>query len=174
MPTVVTPTHFHAVIETRLAESAKAADQLRVQARELLVGAVADAYQFGLTQREISASLGRSQPEVSRLLKLSSPRFNPKTDLGRKLVRHRHQVLSEVEKAGASNVRVFGSVARGEDGPSSDIDLLIDIESPFTLVDLARLQREIQGVLDHDVDVIPSRGLKGKIRSSALEEAVAL
>ncbi|MBI2691114.1 MAG: nucleotidyltransferase domain-containing protein [Solirubrobacterales bacterium] len=174
MPTVVTPTHFHAVIERRLAESAETAEQLRAQARELLVNSVADAHQAGMTQREISASLGRSQPEVSRLLKLSPPRFKPKTELGRKLVRHRHLVLAEVQNAGASNVRVFGSVARGEDGPASDIDLLIDIESPFTLVDLARLQREIHKVLDHDVDVIPSRGLRGKIRSSALEEAVGL
>ncbi|MBJ7457787.1 MAG: nucleotidyltransferase domain-containing protein [Thermoleophilaceae bacterium] len=138
------------------------------------MNAVADAHQLGLTQREISANLGRSQPEVSRLLKLSAPRFLPKSELGRKVVEHRHLILSEVENAGASNVRVFGSVVRGEDGPNSDVDLLIDIQSPFTLVDLARLQREIQAILDHDVDVIPSRGLKGKIRSSALEEALAL
>ncbi|MBJ7353490.1 MAG: nucleotidyltransferase domain-containing protein [Thermoleophilaceae bacterium] len=166
--------HFHAEMSAELAEAAAKAGRLREEARKLLIEAAADANQAGMTQREIASALDRSQPEVSRLLKLAGPRFRPKSDLGRKLVRHRRQVLDEVAHAGASNVRVFGSVARGEDGPTSDIDLLIDIESPFTLVDLARLQREIHGILDHDVDVIPSRGLKGRIRSSALDEAVAL
>lgn len=174
MQPVVTPTHFHAVIERRLAESAESADQLRAQARELLVNSVADAHQAGMTQREISASLGRSQPEVSRLLKLSPPRFKPKTELGRKLVRHRHLVLQEIEDAGASNVRVFGSVARGEDGPDSDVDLLIEIPDGFTLFDLGRLQVAVERALDHATDVIPDRGLKGRIRSRAFEDAVPL
>lgn len=174
MATSVESVRAPEVITHRLEQSAETADRLRAQARDLLIDVVADAHQLGMTQREISASLGRSQPEVSRLLKLAPPRFMPKTELGRKLVEHRYPILIEVEKAGASNVRVFGSVARGEDGPESDVDLLIDIESPFTLVDLARLQMAVQEVLQHDVDVIPSRGLRGKIRSSAFEEAIAL
>lgn len=174
MQPVVTPTHFHAVIERRLAESAETADQLRAQARQLLVNSVADAHQAGMTQREISESLGRSQPEVSRLLNLSPPRFKPKTELGRKLVRHRHTVLQEIEDAGASNVRVFGSVARGEDGPDSDVDLLIEIPDGFTLFDLGRLQVAVERALGHAADVIPDRGLKGKIRSRAFEDAVPL
>jgi predicted nucleotidyltransferase len=161
-------------MERRLADSSETADQLRAEARELLVNAVADAHQLGMTQREISAGLRRSQPEVSRLLKLAAPRFLPKTDLGRKVVEHRHLILQEVEKAGASNVRVFGSVARGEDGPDSDVDLLIEIPDGFTLFDLGRLQVAVERVLGHAADVIPDRGLKGKIRSRAFEDAVAL
>ena len=113
-------------MSARLSESSNRADELRAEARRLMIEAVADAHQAGMTQSEIAAQLGRSQPEVSRLLKLSPPRFRPKSALGRQLVSLRSAVLNAIERYGVTNTRVFGSVARGEDGPGSDVDLLVD------------------------------------------------
>lgn len=93
---------------------------------------------------------------------------------GRKLAAKRQKVRQAVEEAGASNLRVFGSVARGEDTTSSDIDLLIDISESFSLVDLARLQDKIERILNHTVDIIPTRGLKGSAAMTAFKNAVPL
>ena len=58
----------------------------------------------------------------------------PDTPLGRRLRQRRRQVLATAEKYGASNVRVFGSVARGEDTPESDVDILVDLSPRSSLV----------------------------------------
>lgn len=171
---IASPTASPKVIKRKLRRTAEEADELRRNARAMLIDVVADAHQLGMTQRDIAQSLGRSQPEISRLLNLSEPRFMPRSDLGRLLVRKRSEIEMAVEMVGASNIRVFGSLARGEDGPESDIDLLIDIPAGFSLFDLGRLQAEVNEIVRHPVDLIPARGLKGKIRSNALKEAVAL
>jgi predicted nucleotidyltransferase len=74
----------------------------------------------------------------------------------------------------ASNVRVVGSVARGEDEPSSDIDLLVDLAPDADLLDSAGLNVELERLLGHSVDVVPARMLKPRVASSALAEAVPL
>lgn len=140
----------------------------------MLIDVVADAHQLGMTQRQIAEYLGRSQPEISRLLSLSEPRFMPKSPLGRHLVEKRSEIEMAVENAGASNIRVFGSLARGEDGPESDIDLLIDIPDGFSLFDLGRLQAEVAEIACHPLDLVPTRGLKGAIKSNAMKEAIPL
>ncbi|WP_435121768.1 nucleotidyltransferase family protein [Amycolatopsis thermoflava] len=74
----------------------------------------------------------------------------------------------------ARNVRVFGSVARGEDDEGSDIDLLVDLDPGADLVDLAALDIELERLLGYPVDIVPARMLKRDIASSALAEAVEL
>lgn len=71
-------------------------------------------------------------------------------------------------------MRVFGSVARGEDEPSSDIDLLVDLAADADLFDIAGLNVELQRLLGHRVDVVPARMLKPRVASSALADAVTL
>ena len=71
-------------------------------------------------------------------------------------------------------MRVFGSVARGEDGPSSDIDLLVDLAADADLFDIAGLNVELQRLLGHPVDVVPARMLKPRVASSALSDALRL
>lgn len=166
--------HFHAEMSAELAAAADKAGRLREEARKLLIEAAADAKQAGMTQREIATALDRSQPEVSRLLKLAPPIFQAKSQLGALLVEKKRQVLEVVASQGCENVRVFGSLARGEDTPESDIDLLVDIPDDFSLFDLGGLQVDIQDLFDVHVDVIPARGLKGDIRSTALRDAVRL
>jgi len=71
-------------------------------------------------------------------------------------------------------VRVFGSTARGEDRPDSDIDLLVHLEPEVGLLGLARLQRDLERVLDAPVDVIPDDGLKPEVRDSVERDVVTL
>ncbi len=98
----------------------------------------------------------------------------PDTSLGRRLRQRRRQVLAVAEKYGASNVRVFGSVARGEDTPESDIDILVDLSPRSSLVTLGRLEREISDVLGVAVDVVPAEGLRSAVRVEAEREAIVL
>ena len=61
-----------------------------------------------------------------------------------------------------SRVRLFGSVARGDERPDSDIDLLVDFTKDSSLFDLMRLTRELENLLGHPVDVISTGGLKDR------------
>ncbi len=135
----------------------------------MLVDAARAGAAAGLTQRQISKAIGRSQPEVSRLL-----RFHGRTELGRTLERNRRAILAVTAAAGARNVRVFGSVARGEDTEQSDIDLLADIPSGLTLFGLSQLESDISQIVGVKVDIVPAAGLRTNIRDKALAEAVPL
>lgn len=98
----------------------------------------------------------------------------PDTPLGRRLRRRRRAVLEAAARGGASNVRVFGSVARGEETEQSDVDLLVDLDTEVGLVGLAGLAREIGDVLGVDVDVVPADSLKPAMRDQVLAEAIPL
>lgn len=98
----------------------------------------------------------------------------PDTPLGRRLRRHRRAVVDLAERRGFRNVRVFGSVARGEDTERSDIDLLVDADPGVGVVALAGLARELTDLLGVTVDVVPAASLKRGVRAEALAEAVPL
>jgi predicted nucleotidyltransferase/predicted XRE-type DNA-binding protein len=152
-----------------LVDDARAADDLHEQSRHLLVNAVRTGARAGLTQRQIAQAIGRSQPEVSRLL-----RFQSKTVLGRRLADHRRQILHILGANGMRNIRVFGSVARQEDGPDSDVDLLADVPQDLSLFALARIEQEISQILQTPVDIVPERGLRSNVASRARDEAIPL
>lgn len=84
----------------------------------------------------------------------------------------REEVLRLCARYGARNPRVFGSVARGEAGAESDIDLLVELEPGRSLFDLGGLQYELERLLGCRVDVVTERGLKARIRERVLREAV--
>jgi uncharacterized protein len=86
----------------------------------------------------------------------------------------REAILQVAAKHGARNVRVFGSVARGEADEQSDIDFLVDMEPGRSLLDLGGLLVDLQDLLGQNVDVVTERGLKPRIRERVLHEAVAL
>ena len=86
----------------------------------------------------------------------------------------RDQILRVAARHGARHVRVFGSVARGEADERSDIDFLVDLEPGRTLFDLGGLLMDLRDLLGRDVDVVTERGLKTRIRTRVLQEAVAL
>ena len=90
------------------------------------------------------------------------------------LATNRQRILDIARQYGASKVRVFGSVARGDAQPDSDIDLLVEMESNRSLLDLGGLVMELKQLLGCSVDVVTERGLKNRIRARALSEAVPL
>ena len=71
-----------------------------------------------------------------------------------------------------SNVRVFGSVIRGEDTDQSDLDLLVDPTPETTLLDIARIQNRLQKLLGVTVDVLTPKALPESFRARVLSEAV--
>ena len=84
----------------------------------------------------------------------------------------RAEILRVAAEHGAREVRVFGSVARGEANRESDIDFLVELESGRSLLDLGGLQMELESLLGRRVDVVTVRGLKARIRERVLREAV--
>ncbi|HEX6755183.1 MAG TPA: nucleotidyltransferase family protein [Mycobacteriales bacterium] len=90
------------------------------------------------------------------------------------LRRRRTDVLRVAAARGASNVRVFGSVARGDAGPDSDVDLLVDLEPGRSLLDLGGLLMDLQGLLGTEVDVVTPAGLKPRNAERILAESVPL
>ncbi|MBA3798644.1 MAG: nucleotidyltransferase domain-containing protein [Geodermatophilaceae bacterium] len=94
--------------------------------------------------------------------------------VGRRVRENRAEILRIAGSYGAGNVRVFGSVARGEDSTDSDVDLLVDLAPGTGLVGLGRFERELRALLDTDVDVVPADSLKPGVASEAVRAAVQL
>jgi predicted nucleotidyltransferase len=88
--------------------------------------------------------------------------------------RKRDEILRAAARHGAYNVRVFGSVARGEAGPDSDLDVLVDMEPGRSLLDLGGLLVDLEELLSRKVDVTTEKGLKARIRERVLKEAVLI
>jgi uncharacterized protein len=84
----------------------------------------------------------------------------------------REDILRIASEHGAREVRVFGSVARGEADRESDIDFLVELETGRSLLDFGGLQMELESLLDRRVDVVTVRGLKARTRERMLREAV--
>lgn len=135
-----------------------------------------------LTQRELAELTGVKQPliaAVERGTRQPTPavreaieaalRVRPSQLLG--LLRDR--VLAAVEAVGGSDVRVVGSVARGEDEPGSDLDLLVTFPPEADIITLLTLQEELSDALTIPVDLV-SAGSSGPVLGRALDEAVPL
>ncbi|HOG18193.1 MAG TPA: nucleotidyltransferase family protein [Syntrophales bacterium] len=86
----------------------------------------------------------------------------------------RNEILILASRHGARNVRVFGSVARGEAGPESDVDFLVQMEEGRSLLDLSALIMELQDLLGRKVDVVSEGGLYWLLRRRILKEAKPL
>ncbi|HYU08687.1 MAG TPA: nucleotidyltransferase domain-containing protein [Gemmatimonadales bacterium] len=88
------------------------------------------------------------------------------------IVRLRGRILEAAAENGAGDVRLFGSVARGDDTSGSDIDFLVSLEPGRTLLDLTRLEVRLEELLQHPADVVTPESLRESIRATALREAV--
>jgi predicted nucleotidyltransferase/DNA-binding XRE family transcriptional regulator len=156
-------------------------------------------HQAGLTQAELARRAATSQAAIARyesgavspsvatleriaraaganLILSSAP--STRTDLSgtraRNLRRHRSEVIEAARRAGATNVRLFGSVARAEDGDGSDIDLLVDFDTARGLLPIVGLAQDLSALLGERVDVSPATLLKPEVAAEALKEAVPL
>jgi uncharacterized protein len=90
------------------------------------------------------------------------------------LKQKRSEILRIATEHGAHNVRVFGSVARGEAGPESDVDILVTMEKRRNLLDLAGFWQDIEELLGRKADVISDGGVSPYLRERILSEAVPL
>ncbi len=86
----------------------------------------------------------------------------------------RNEIMRIAAKYGARNIRLFGSVARGDASQDSDVDFLVDLEPGRSLFDLGGLLMDLQDLLACNVDVVTERGLRPRIRDRVLKEAKPL
>jgi predicted nucleotidyltransferase/DNA-binding XRE family transcriptional regulator len=145
----------------------------------------------GVTQSTISMyESGRREPSTAMLAKLVraagfdlvlglersqvSPRVLPDSPRARRLLKHRKAIRSLAARAGVSNVRVFGSVARGEDSRDSDIDLVVDVMAGTGMFKLIGFQRAVSSLLNDSIDVVPYRGLKESVRQTVDRDAISV
>lgn len=171
--------------------TSRAGDVLREARTRARLSQTDVARRSGIAQSVISAyESGRREPGVRTLARLVEATGHhleldlvavpaqqlglPDTPLGRRLRRHRKAIIATAEGRGAHNLRVFGSVARGDDDPDSDIDLLVDLDRSVGVVAITGLERELTDVLGVDVDVVPADTLKPRIRDEVLAEAIPL
>ena len=90
------------------------------------------------------------------------------------LKQRRQEILQLAARHGAKNVRVFGSMARGEAGPDSDVDLLVDLAPDRSLLDHVALQADLEALLGRKVDVVTESALYWLLKRRILKEARAL
>lgn len=90
------------------------------------------------------------------------------------LKKNKAEILAIAAKHGASNVRIFGSVIRGEDTEESDVDFLVDMASDRSLFDLVGFQLEIEALVDRKADVLTENGLSRYLKDLILAEATPL
>ena len=153
--------------------------QAELARRAKVAQPVISAYETGRREPGLAmlAKLVEASGHRLRLELVAEPaqvRRLPDTAMGRRLRRHRTAIIDAAERRGASNVRVFGSVARGQDNPSSDVDLLVDLAENVGLLGLIGLEREIAATLKRDVDVVPAANLKTSLASQVFAEAIPL
>jgi uncharacterized protein len=167
-----------------------AAALLREARRRAHLSQVELARRAGITQSVVSAyESGSRQPSLATLAKLvtatgldldvrvrrSRSRLSRLSGpLGRRIRQHRRQVQDIAAEHGLSNVRVFGSVARGEDTTDSDIDLLVDVAPGVGLLGLARCQHELESLLNAPADLVPAEDLKPDVARTVQAEVIAL
>jgi uncharacterized protein len=148
------------------------------------------AARAGVAQSVISAyEAGRRQPALSTLTRLIEAagydlvvdiRRKPRRlgrlsgPVGRKVRRKRRKLVAAAAAHDVTNLRVFGSVARGEDRPDSDLDLLADLPPGMGLLGLGRVQADLEAILGSRVDLVPAGDLKPGVSARAERDLVAL
>ena len=162
----------------RRARTGARLSQTELAARAGVTQSVISAYESGHRQpalATLAALVEAAGYELSvnvrrrpgRLGRLSGP-------VGRRVRRRRRQLVAAAAAHGVTNLRVFGSVARGQDRPDSDVDLLADLPPGMSLFGLARLQADLEAILGSRVDLVPAADLKPDVRVRAGPDLVAL
>lgn len=90
------------------------------------------------------------------------------------LQENRDLILSVAKEHGIKNIRIFGSVAKSEDGPASDLDLIVDFEDGRSLFDLIRFKHEIESLVKVKVDVVTENSIHWRIKEEVLDGAIEL
>jgi uncharacterized protein len=152
--------------------------QAELAFRAAVAQSVISAYEAGRRQPSLPAlarlidaagcdlvvDIQQQPPQLSRL---SGP-------VGRQVRRKRRDLVAAAAVHDVTNLRVFGSVARGEDRPDSDVDLLVDLPPHMGLLGLGRVQADLEAILGARVDLVPANDLKPAVRARAERDLVAL
>lgn len=94
--------------------------------------------------------------------------------ISRLLNDNRKEILKIATEHGAKNIRVFGSMARGDARPESDVDILVDMEKGRSLLDIIAIKQDIEDLLNRKVDVVTEAAISPYIREEVLKEAANL
>lgn len=132
----------------------------------------------GLTQRELAQLSGVAQPNIAayengtrrpspKMLARLTAATKPRASVA--LARNKAEVKALAARHKALSVKVFGSVARGEDRPGSDLDLLVKFAPDASLFDQIELAQDLEDTLGVKVDVISEGGLRGSHDAIAAE-----
>ena len=105
---------------------------------------------------------------------MGGPQTRPRSSVLEIIKQKREEIFCIAARHGARNLRVFGSVARGEASKKSDVDFLIELEPGRSLLDHAGLLVDLEDLLGCPVDVVTQKGLRPRIRERVLKEAVPL
>jgi uncharacterized protein len=162
----------------RRARAAAGLSQAELAARAGVTQSVISAYESGHRQpalRTLAALIEAADHELvidvqqqpRRLSRLSGP-------VGQRVRRRRQDLIAAAAAHGVTNLRVFGSVARGTDRPDSDLDLLADLPPDMGLLGLGRVQAELEAIVGSQVDLVPASDLKPGVRARAGHDLVAL
>lgn len=137
------------------------------------------AVRAGVTQSVISTyENGRREPSLAALQRLllaagftASIELEPVEEpppLRERVAAARTELLAIVERLGGRNPRLFGSVARGQDGPGSDVDLMVDLRRGLGIFALMRIQDEAEQLLGTRVDVVDAAGMDPQVVREAI------
>ncbi len=94
--------------------------------------------------------------------------------ISQSLTEKRTQILKVAATHGAKNLRVFGSFARGEERPDSDIDLLVEMAPDRSLLDIIAIKNALEDITHRKVDVVTEKALSPYLRDKILQDAVSI
>ena len=147
----------------------------------VLVDIRAERRAVGLSQSQLARAAGVPQPNLSAYengRRVPSPEVLERINRAlavrpsARVEQHRDSIRALVSEHHAASPRIFGSVARGDDEPGSDVDLLVDFTDEASLLDEIGLRLALADLLQVSVDVVAADTLKGRIRERVMREAV--
>lgn len=173
---IVDPDHAAAAL-VRRARERTGLTQAALAERAGTTQSVVSAYEAG--SRQPSLPMLRRLVEATGLrLELSlggaADQPTPSEGLRDRVLARRRDIRDIARRHGASNVRLFGSVARGDERVGSDVDLMVDLAPGTGLLTLARLEGDLEKLLGVPVDVVPADSLKERVGATAHQDALAL
>jgi uncharacterized protein len=162
----------------RRARQGAGLSQAELAARAGVTQSVISAYESGHRQPAVPTLAAlidatgydlvlRVRRQPGRLARLSGP-------LGRRVRARRRELVAAAAAHGVTNLRVFGSVARGQEQPGSDIDILADLPPGISLFGLGRVTEDLEAITGARVDLIPAADLKPGVRTRVEAELVPL
>jgi uncharacterized protein len=152
--------------------------QTQLARRAAVTQSVISAYESGARQPSLPVLerlVAATGLELElRVRKTPSPLARLTGRLGQKVRTKRAEIKRLSAKAGVTNLRVFGSVARGQETADSDIDLLVDLGPDAGLFTLVALRGELERLLEAGVDLVPADSLKESMREKVMKDMVTL